>query len=84
MEGDMLESEARQIMVLTKEGELTEWVTDKDPRVISLAFPAVVVEGPNIPGLRVVFDYKFPRDIPGVRIRASLFQFTGKKKNSLC
>ena len=74
---DVPENDAREIMLLPKEGEPTDWIAnDGSENVISIAFPAVVTKGPPLSGLKVVFDYKYPRDIPGERIRATLFQET--------
>lgn len=80
---DVPENDAREIMLLPKEGEPTDWIAnDGSENVISIAFPAVVTKGPPLSGLKVVFDYKYPRDIPGERIRATLFQETGKKETT--
>ena len=81
---DVPENDAREIMLLPKEGEPTDWIAnDGSENVISIAFPAVVTKGPPLSGLKVVFDYKYPRDIPGERIRATLFQETGKKRQRM-
>lgn len=70
-------------MLLVKEGELPEdWrANDGDERMVSMVFPAVVVKGPPMPGLKVEFDYKFPRDVRGARIRATLFRESGKRRS---
>lgn len=81
---DVPENDAREIMLLPKEGEPNDWIAnDGSENVISMAFPAVVTKGAPLPGLKVVFDYKYPRDIPGERIRATLFQETGKKRQRM-
>lgn len=81
---DVPENDAREIMLLPKEGEPTDWIAnDGSENVISIAFPAVVTKGPPLSGLKVVLDYKYPRDIPSERIRATLFQETGKKRQRM-
>lgn len=57
---DVPENDAREIMLLPKEGEPTDWIAnDGSENVISIAFPAVVTKGPPLSGLKVVFDYKY-------------------------